>query len=70
MLWSSPGYKHDLNVLITAKPIPQKDIKVGILANSHYLQYDEDVDVEVTCKDMDGNELVYTWTFSTEQTPK
>jgi hypothetical protein len=63
------GYACDLPVYIKPKPIPKKDLKVGILAHSQYLQYSEDVEVEVTCKDLDGNELVYSWTFRTEDQP-
>jgi hypothetical protein len=66
MLWSSPGYTKDLTIDIKPKPIPKKDLKVGILAHSQYLQYSEDVEVEITCKDNDGNELVYTWSFRTQ----
>jgi hypothetical protein len=70
MLWSSPGYTCDLPVYIKPKPIPKEDLKVGILAQSQYLQYSEDVEVEVACKDLDGNELVYTWAFRTEDQPE
>jgi hypothetical protein len=68
-LWSSPGYVCDLPVYIKPKPIPKEDLKVGILAQSQCLQYSEDVEVEVTCRDLDGNELVYSWTFRTEDEP-
>jgi hypothetical protein len=66
MLWSSPGYTQDLSVYINPRPRPKKDLKVGILAQSPYLQYSEDVEVEVSCRDKDGNELVYTWNFRTQ----
>ena len=69
MYQTPAGYTFDLPVYIKPKPIDKKDLKVGILAHSHYLQYSEDVEVEVTCKDLDGNELVYSWTFRTEDQP-
>jgi len=70
MLWSSPGYKCDLNVSLIAMPQAIEDLKVGILAQSAYLQYSEDVGVEITCNDMDGNVLTYTWIFTTEDKPE
>ena len=66
---TSSGYTFDLPVYLKPKPIPQKDLKVGILAQSQYLQYSEDVEVEVTCKDLDGNEMIYSWTFRTQDKP-
>lgn len=68
-LWSSPGYTCDLPVYIKPKPIPKKDLKVGILAHSQYLQYSEDVEVVVECQDLDGNVLVYSWSFRTQDAP-
>jgi hypothetical protein len=68
--WTHPGQTKDLVVNLFAKPIPTKDLTVGILAHSHYLQYSEDVDVEIYCKDLDGNEITYTWVFSTEEEPE
>jgi len=69
LFWTHPGKTYDLGVTLKAIPKPTKDLKVGILAHSHYLQYSEDVDVEIYCKDLDGNEITYTWIFTTEDKP-
>jgi hypothetical protein len=69
MFWTSPGYTSNFSVSLFAKPIPLQDLKVGILAHSPALQYSEDVEVEISCKDMDGNELTYVWNFRTEDVP-
>lgn len=70
MLWTAPAVTHDLNVGIKALPLTRdNELEVDLIAHSHYLQYSEDVDVEVYCKDRDGNELLYTWTFTTEDEP-
>jgi hypothetical protein len=69
MFWTSPGYTSGLEVTLMPKPIPIKNLKVGVLAQSPALQYSEDVEVEVYCKDMDGNEMTYVWNFRTEDAP-
>jgi hypothetical protein len=69
MFWTSPGYKADFYVTLTPKPIPKDDLKIGILAYSQFLQYSEDVEIEVSCKDLDGNEMVYVWKFRTQDKP-
>ena len=71
MIWTAPAGTHDFNVGIRALPLGAgNELEVDILAHSHYLQYSEDVDVELYCKDRDGNELLYTWTFTTEDEPE
>lgn len=71
MIWTAPAGTHDFNVGLKALPLGAgNELEVDILAHSHYLQYSEDVDVELYCKDRDGNELLYTWTFTTEDEPE
>lgn len=70
MIWTSPGYTQDFSVHLKIPPKPYEDLGVGILAQSQYLQYSEDVTVEIECKDLDGNELNYSWTFTTEDKPQ
>lgn len=70
MIWTSPGYQQDFRIFLKIPPKPYEDLGVGILAQSQYLQYSEDVTVEVECSDLDGNELIYSWTFTTEDKPQ
>lgn len=69
MLWASPGRTYDLPVYLNIPPESHEDFSIGVLAQSKYLQYSEDVVVEVECQDMDGNQLYYSWAFKTEDKP-
>lgn len=69
-IWTAPAGTSDFNVGIKALPLGSgNQVEVNLIAHSHYLQYSEDVEVELTCKDRDGNELLYLWTFTTEDEP-
>jgi hypothetical protein len=70
MLWTAPALTSDFNVEIKALPLGDGNtLEVELLADSYYLQYSEWVIVEVYCKDLDGNELNYSWRFKTEDMP-
>jgi hypothetical protein len=71
MLWTAPALTSTFDVGLRAMPLGKgNELEVDLIAQSHYLQYSEDVEVELSCKDRDGNELVYTWTFRTEDDPE
>jgi hypothetical protein len=71
MLWTAPAGTSEFNVGIRALPLGAgNEVEVDLIAHSHYLQYSEDVEVEITCQDRDGNELLYSWTFTTEDEPE
>jgi hypothetical protein len=71
MLWTAPAGTADFGVELKALPLGKGNcMEVDLVAHSHYLQYSEDVEVELSCKDVDGNELLYTWTFRTEDEPQ
>jgi hypothetical protein len=70
MLWTAPARTHDFQVGIKALPTGAgNDLEVDMIAHSYYLQYSEEVEIEVYCQDRDGNEVIYTWTFRTEDEP-
>ena len=70
MVWTAPARAAGLEVGVNALPVGTgNDFAVDLVAQSQYLQYSEDVEVTIFCQDMDGNELLYTWTFRTEDAP-